>query len=99
MGDNMKLACDQQAMFGFYLMLMDIVANLNTAYEKAVSAQATFALGYIGEATAEVDLFLQSLPLHIYRLEILYSKLMEFIYVTADSILKNDIKMKENMEG
>lgn len=99
MEENTNLACDQEAMFGFYLMLMDIVTNLNTAYEKAISTQASFAKGYMGEAYPEIDLFLQSLPLHIYRLEVFYSKLMEFIYVTADSILKNDIKMKENMEG
>ena len=45
-----------------------------------------------------MDIFLANLPLHIYRLEIFYSKLMDFIAVTAESLLRNDETMTKNME-
>lgn len=43
--------------------------------------------------------FLENLPLHIYRLELLYSKLAGFIATTAQSLHDNDMKMAEKMEG
>lgn len=94
-----KTVCDQEAMVGFYLMLADIVQNLQTAYEKAESLAGTFNDCYLGDARDEVMTFLENLPLHIYRLELLYSKLAEFIATTAQSLHDNDMKMTEKMEG
>lgn len=99
MENNSTLKCDQEAMFGFYLMLMDITVSLTDAYEKAGNARDTLEGAYEGEAKSELSMFLRSLPMHIYRLQLLYTKLMEFIYVTADSMMKNDMKMQEKLGG
>ena len=98
MAHKKETKCNQNAMVGFYLMLADMVQNLNTAYEAAQSAFVIFDEGYEGDAKEEVNIFLANLPLHIYRLEIFYSKLMEFIAVTAESLLRNDEAMTRNME-
>lgn len=99
MGNDEKTTCNQEAMLGFYLMLSDMVINLNEAYQKVCEAKMTFETCYSGDAQKEIELFLSSLPAHINRLAIFYSKLMEFIYATAESLLQNDIKMAQNMEG
>ena len=98
MEDENRTICDQDAMMGYWFMLADIIANLNEAYEKADLLLGEFDEAYDGDAKEEVDIFLTSLPRHIYRLELFYTKMMEFIQVTAESLLQNDITMTENME-
>lgn len=98
MEDENDTICDQDAMLGYWFMLADITANLNEAYEKATLLLGEFDEAYEGDAKEEVDIFLTNLPRHIYRLELFYTKMMEFIYVTAESLLQNDAAMTENME-
>ena len=100
MGDNeKKLVCDQQSMVGFYLMLTDVVENLQQAYELAEANIQVFDGSYHGDAEVEIDMFLKSLPLHLYRLMIFYTKLMNYIATTAMSMYETDMQMTENMES
>lgn len=94
-----KTVCDQGAMLGYWLMLTDIIMNLQEGYEKAAGLKDIFDGCYQGEAKEEVMIFLESLPLHIYRLSLMYSKLAEFTSTTAESLFNNDTAMAENMEG
>lgn len=97
-GSN-KTVCNQNAILGYYMMMADIIANLQTAYDKASELLAVFDVCYLGEARDEVMTFLENLPLHIDRLELLYGKLLEFTVATAQTFLTNDALMKQNMEG
>ena len=90
--------CDQEVMVGLYLMLLDVVMNLQTAKEKAEEAAGKLAWAYEGEAKAEMEMFFTSLPIHINRLSLFYSKMMEYIMATAQSFMSNDINMSTNME-
>lgn len=98
MGDDNSTKCDQEAMLGYWFMLADIITNLNEAYEKADSLLTKFDEAYEGDAKEEVDIFLTSMPRHIYRLELFYTKMMEFIQMTAESLFQNDTAMSANME-
>lgn len=98
MGDKSITQCDQEAMLGYWFMLAGIITDLNEAYEKADSLLEKFDEAYEGEAKEEADIFLTNMPRHIYRLEMFYAKMMEFIQTTAESLLQNDIAMTENME-
>lgn len=94
-----KTVCDQGAMLGYYLMLVDIIINLQEGYEKAATLQNVFDSSYQGEAKEEIMIFLESLPLHMYRLSLMYCKLAEFTTTTAESFLNNDAAMADKMEG
>mgnify|MGYP003297702677 CR=1 FL=1 len=91
--------CNQNAMLGYYLIILGIVGSLQGAYERATTLAADFEECYDGDAKAEVLMFLESLPLHIYRLTLLYSKLGDFVTITAQSLFNSDIGMVNNMEG
>ncbi len=91
--------CDQGVMIALYFMLLDIVANLQIAREKTDEAAGKLAWAYEGEAKAEMEMFFSSLSIHINRLSLFYSKMMEYIMATAQSFQTNDITMSANMEG
>lgn len=99
MGDSKKLVCDQESMWGYYIMLADIWKNLDDIHQKAAGLAADFDNCYMGDARDEVMTFLENLPLHIYRLEIFYNKLMDYIAITAQTALYNDVTMARKMEG
>ena len=91
--------CNQDAMGGVALMLLAISAQLQEAYDKANEIYINFQEIYEGEAYSEINMFLENLPKHIYRLEILYTKMMQFIMMTAQSLAESDAQMVANMEG
>jgi hypothetical protein len=84
--------CDQPSMLGITIMLADIMQQLQNAKE-------TIADSYEGEAKEEMELFFGSLPMHIERLTLFYGKMEEYVWTTAESFMKNDRMMCENMEG
>ena len=82
--------------------LEDMYGNTIFAFrfdESDVENMKDFEECYDGDAKAEVLMFLESLPLHIYRLTLLYSKLGDFVTITAQSLFNSDIGMVNNMEG
>lgn len=91
---NETTVCDQPAMLDITIMLMGIVGQLQVAKELAVQVQEKMA-----DAKEEMDMFFVSLPIHIERLTLFYSKMAEYVWTTADSFMKNDLAMCENMEG
>ena len=93
-----RLDCDQDAMQAYYIMFLGIVEELSVAYEKATSLKSLLDDGYEGDAKSEIDIFVTSLPIHLGRLILFYSKLSEFVAVTALAFLESDQKMRENME-
>lgn len=96
---NETTVCDQSAMLDITIMLMGIVGQLQVAKELAVQVQEKMADAYAGDAKEEMDMFFVSLPIHIERLTLFYSKMAEYVWTTADSFMKNDLAMCENMEG
>ncbi len=93
-----KTKCNYQILEICCKKIGEIVANLQNAYEMAGNLLSSFDEAYEGDARGEVDMFLTSLPMHIYRLELFYSKLMMFVWMTALSFESNDAEMTQNME-
>lgn len=87
------------AMQRIYTDLEAIMGTLLDMYNKVSTLEASFTADYQGEAVDEVQMFLESLPIHILRLEKLYDKMEAFIIVTLQSLQTNDAKMVENMEN
>lgn len=87
--ENMALCCKD---------LLMITLKLRDAKEKAERLISEFDNAYEGEAKTEVGMFLVSLPTHIYRLELFYKKMMDFISITSEAFQGNDTRMTENME-
>lgn len=90
--------CNHEVMALCFTELSIIVANLHSAYEKAEQLISEFDEAYEGDAKSEVNMFLTSLPRHIYRLELFYSKMMNFIMMTSLSFMENDTQMADKME-
>lgn len=96
---RLKTQCNYEVLRSCCDRLGKIVANLNSAYEMAEKLLAAFDEAYEGDAKPEVDMFLASLPIHIYRLELFYSKMLFFVWATIMSFEENDTQMTKNMEG
>lgn len=96
--DGDKLVCDQTAMMSMYLMLVAVVVELQEAELNLEALRDKLDEVYQGEAKQEMEIFFASFPIHINRLSLFYSKLAEYVYVTAQSFMENDIAMSENME-
>lgn len=94
-----KTVCSQMAMTMSNTMLVCVMAALQDAYDKASTLAESFTADYEGEATDEVQMFLESLPVHIHKLMLLYYKMAQFIQVTSESFQTNDISMVQNMEN
>lgn len=91
--------CDPGVMIALYFMLLDIVANLQSAREKVDEVTGKLAWAYEGEAKPEMELFFSNLSIHLNRLSLFYSKMMDYIMATAQSFQTNDTTMSTNMEG
>lgn len=72
--------------------------SLLSAYEMVQPLLADFLESYEGDAQGEVGLFLENLPLHIYKLNMLYNKMAGFVQATDKSFQQNDKDMTDNME-
>lgn len=94
-----KTVCNLNVMLGTYQELSNIQTVLFGAYEQAETLAADFSESYEGEATEEVVRFLESLPMHIYRLALLYGKMAQFVFMTANSFMLNDQTMADKLEG
>lgn len=94
-----KTVCDPVALGDAYLELTNIQTALYGAYEQASTLAADFSEGYEGEAKDEVMLFLESLPMHIYRLSLFYGKMAQFLIMTYQSFMTNDRTMAGKLEG
>lgn len=95
--NNRKSTCDPQAMTEFDATLREIDELLEEAKRKASRLFSEFDSAYEGEAKEEVLLFLNNLPKHIYRLQILYKKQDDFVCMTMQSFLQNDKEMVDKM--
>ena len=94
-----KTVCSQMAMLLSATKLEYVMAALQDAYDKASTLAESFTADYEGEAVDEVRMFLESLPVHLNRLLLLYYKMEQFILVTAQSFQTNDTTMVQNMEN
>ena len=94
-----KTVFDLIAMAGAYQELSNIQTALYGAYEQASTLATDFSESYEGKAKDEVVLFLESLPIHIYRLSLFYGKMAQFIYMTRLSFMTNDQIMADKLEG
>lgn len=72
--------------------------SLFSAYEMTQTLLAEFTASYEGDAKEEVSAFLENLPLHIYKLRLLYNKMSGFVQATDSSFQSNDKSMTDSME-
>lgn len=94
-----KTVCNLNVMLGAYQELTNIQTDLFEAYERAVTLAADFSESYEGEAKEEVVLFLDNLPIHIFKLSLFYGKMAQFVYMTKMSFMSNDQTMADKLEG
>ena len=94
-----KTVCDLVALWDAYNELTNIQTTLYEAYEQVSTLATDFSESYEGEAKDEVVLFLENLPIHIYRLSLFYGKMAQFIYMTRQSFMTNDQTMANKLEG
>lgn len=94
-----KTVCDLNVMWEAYMELTNIQTVLFGAYEQAETLAADFSESYEGEAKEEVELFLEKLPMHIYKLTLFYGKMAQFVTMTSMSFMSNDQTMADKMEG
>lgn len=94
-----RTVCDLSMMGGAYIELTNIQTALFGAYEQAATLAGDFSESYEGEARDEVVLFLEKLPLHIYKLSLFYGKMAQFVITTSISFASNDQTMAEKLEG
>lgn len=87
--------CNPNQMTAAEGMLYEIAEDLKTAYEKAETLSADFTEAYEGEAVTEVTAFLDNLPAHIYRLNLFYNKMAQFVALTREAFMKNDQAMSQ----
>lgn len=90
-----KTVCNPEQMTAAAGMLRDIAESLKDAYEKAEPLAADFTEAYEGIAVTEVTTFLENLPAHIYRLNLFYNKMAEFVDWTTRSFMSNDEAMRK----
>ncbi|MCM1155916.1 MAG: hypothetical protein NC314_04350 [Roseburia sp.] len=91
--------CNLETMFSSYMELTSIQTALYEAYEQAATLATDFSESYEGEAKDEVVLFLENLPLHIYKLSLFYGKMAQFVSMTGMSFMTNDQIMAGRLEG
>ena len=96
MGNNVTV-CDYMAMLLGFQGLAGVIKDLEAAHEMTKKLMADLEEAYEGEAKEEIGIFLESLSVHIFKLELFYSKMMEFIKKTSQSFMENDAAMTENM--
>lgn len=97
--EEKKTVCDLNVMLDIYMELTNIQTTLFAAYEQASTLAGDFSENYEGEAKDEVALFLEKLPLHIYKLSLFYGKMAQFVITTIMSFASNDQAMAEKLEG
>lgn len=91
--------CDFSMMWAAFMELTNIQAALFGAYEQAAPLAGKFSESYEGEARDEVALFLEKLPVHIYKLSLFYGKMAQFVVKTRMSFASNDQTMADKLEG
>ena len=91
--------CDFSMMWAAFMELTNIQATLFGAYEQVAPLAGEFSENYEGEAKDEVALFLEKLPVHIYKLSLFYGKMAQFVIATIMSFASNDQAMAEKLEG
>lgn len=94
-----KTVCNLSAMFGAYMELTNIQTALFGAYEQAAALTAEFSESYEGEAKEEVVIFLENLPMHIYKLALFYGKMAQYVVMTCMSFEANDQAMADKLGG
>lgn len=92
-----KTVCNSTEMSNAVAELQLAMAALVDAFERASTLSVRFAADYEGEATGEVIVFLNNLPIHISRLIMLYDKMAQFILVTIQAFQVSDTLMVQNM--
>lgn len=89
--------CNYQTMATSYSSLCEIAESLLDAYNKAVNLAVDFTESYEGEAATQVVLFLESLPQHLYKLQLFYGKMAQYVAVASASFSMNDETIAEKM--
>lgn len=96
-GKGQKTVCNHEAMMEAFTELSNIQTALFGAYEQAAALSADFSESYEGEAKEEVMIFLNNLPIHLYKLTLFYGKMAQYVYVTKMSFKTSDQTMADKL--
>ena len=77
---------------------VSMVGQLQTIETEIGELMTLIEETYEGDAKAEMDDFLEGFEKHIYRLEMLYVKIIQFLAITRDSFQTNDREMAKEGE-
>ena len=99
MGDNNMTSMDYESTIACYLRLRVLAGDLLETQVVCSEIINDFGEAYIGDAKAEIDIFLSSLSAHLQRLAAFYYKMSDYLMTTSDSFKQTDYGTAQNMEG